>query len=151
MASEVKCAHAIVSLQESVMSLWPKLHAKIRAYDFDWVEQYLGVTLPGALKDIYLNNEALELENIIVDEEDGVYICIAHWQPQNAEGYQLLWPGTEGRLILGDDGTGNQYQAFPNEGFKHVYFFDHETGEFKSLDIDIPTFIKKIKEWKDVD
>jgi hypothetical protein len=131
--------------------LWPELHAKIRAYDFDWVEQYLHTTIPSALKDLYLNGEVLELENIIVDEDDDLYISIAHWRPQNAGGYELLWPGTEGRLILADDGSGNQYHALPNEGLKQVYFFDHETGEMEPLGVDIPTFIKKIKEWKDVD
>lgn len=133
------------------MSLWPKLHAKIRAYDFDWVEQYLDAKLPKQLKELYINSEALELENIIVDEPEGVYICVAHWQPQSADGYSLLWPGTEGRLILADDGSGNKYQAFPKEGFQNVYFFDHETGDCESLKIDIPTFIRKIREWKDVE
>jgi len=43
--------------------LWPELHARIRAYDFEWVEQYLGTPIPSALKDIYLNSEVLDLEN----------------------------------------------------------------------------------------
>ena len=131
--------------------LWPELHARIRAYDFEWVEQYLGTPIPSALKDIYLKSEVLDLENIIVDEHDDLYLCVAHWQPQNAGGYELLWPGTEGRLILASDGSGNQYHALPNEGLKQVYFFDHETGEMDPLGIDIPTFIKKIKERADDD
>jgi hypothetical protein len=131
--------------------LWPELHAKIRAYDFDWLEQYLGTSIPSALKDIYVNSEVLDLENIIVDEDDDLYFSVAHWQPQNAVGYELLWPGTEGRLILASDGSGNQYHALPNEGFKQVYFFNHETGEMEPFGIDIPTFINKAKEWSDVE
>jgi hypothetical protein len=133
-----------------LLSLYPELQKKVRAYDFAWVERHLGAKLPQQLKQFYVSGDALELEDIIVDEDE-LYICVAHWHPQNAAGYENLWPGTEGRLILADDGSGNKYLSYPEEEFNRIYFFDHETGEIEMIRADIPTFLEKVRTWKDAD
>jgi len=136
------------------MTLSKDLDEKIKNFDFDFVETHLGATVPDELKDLYVSGEVFELENIIVDEEDDdgndlLYICIANWEPLNEECYEKPWPGTENYLNFGQDGAGNMFVAKPREGFKVVYFFDHETSDLESLNIDIPTFIKKVREWNE--
>lgn len=136
------------------MTLSKDLDEKIKNYDFDFIESYLGKTVPSCLKTLYSSGEVFELENIIVDEEDDegndlLYICIANWEPLNEERYQRPWPGTEKYLNFAQDGAGNLFVAKPEESFGIVYFFDHETGELESLNIDIPTFIAKVREWNE--
>jgi len=129
------------------MTLSRDLDDRIRDYDFEWVESYLGRPIPSVFKEPYVKGRVFDLENIVVHEAD-LFISVANWAPQNKLGYSELWPGTENRLILADDWFGNQYHAFPNEAFQLVYFFDHETGETTSMGIDIPFFIAKLEQHK---
>ncbi|MBB1355795.1 SMI1/KNR4 family protein [Pseudoalteromonas sp. SR45-5] len=138
------------------MTLSKNLDEKIKNFDFDYIESYLGKPVPSCLKELYESGEVFELENIIVDEEedddegnDLLYICIANWEPLNEERYQRPWPGTEKYLNFAQDGSGNLFIAKPEENFEVVHFFDHETGELESLNINIPTFIDKVREWNE--
>ena len=129
------------------MTLSKELDKQIENYDFEYIESYLGAAVPSVLKELYFSGEVFELENIIVEEE--VYICIANWEPLNKKRYEKPWPGTENFLNFAQDGSGNLFIAKPEENFEVVYFFDHETGEIKSLKIDIPTFISKVRDWNE--
>ena len=134
------------------MVLSDRLTEDIRRADFDWLERYLGTPVPDGFKEIYRSGEVFELLNVIVDEEDPeLYICINYFMPQNEVSYRSVWPGTEGRLRIACDHAGNEYHAIPGENLQNVHFFDHETGEMESLDVDIPTFIRKVRAWKDME
>lgn len=115
----------------------------------EWVEKHLGAKLPKTLKQVYENREQDELEDIIVDEDD-LYISVTEFNSLSANGYRSVWPGTEGMLILAYDGAGNSYVAKPQEKFKHVYFYDHETTELWRVGVSVPGFIKKLREYKTV-
>jgi hypothetical protein len=120
-----------------------------KAHDFDWLETHLGTAVPKTLKDAYLSGEVRELEDIIVDESDPeLYLCITEFQRQDEQGYQSTLTGTEGTLLLGYDGSGSVYFARPQEKFKHVYFYDHETEEPWRVGLSVPGFIKKLREYK---
>ena len=121
--------------------------------DFEFIESLLRASIPVELKNLYVSGEIKGLRDIIVDEVDDetqetLYICLDNWEPLNPESYEHPWPGTERTLNFGSDSSGNMYIAKPEEGFKLVYFYDHETEEIESLGIDIPTFISKLKKWK---
>jgi hypothetical protein len=127
------------------MALSKDLNRRICDYDFEWVEAHLKRKLPAVFKGLFISGKVLALENVIVDEDD-LYFCVANWEPQNAARYAQVWPGAENRLILAQDGAGNEYHALPEEDFRAVYFFDHETGETEPVGIDIPQFIKKLEQ-----
>lgn len=135
------------------MTLSKELDEKIKNFDFGFIEAHLGAVVPSALKDLYVSGDVFALENIIVDEEDRegnelLYICLSNWEPLNQERYESPWPGTEHYLNFAQDGAGNLFVAKPDENFNVVYFFDHETGELESLNVDIPTFISKVRAWQ---
>ena len=127
------------------MALSRDLNREIADFDFEWVETHLKRPLPPVFKHLFITGKVFALENIIVNEGD-LYYCVANWEPQNKSRYSEVWPGTQNRLILAQDGAGNKYHAFPGEDFRQVYFFDHETGETKRLGIDIPQFIRKLEQ-----
>ena len=130
------------------MTLSETLDTEIRNHDFPWVEKHLGAPLPNELKELYRTGRVFDLEEIIVDEAE-LYFCVSEWAPQNSERYGNAWPGTEGRLLMANDGSGNEFHALPEEKFGVVYFFNHETGETESLGLDIPSFIAKLEEWQE--
>lgn len=132
------------------MTLSKELDDKIRNPDFAFVDAHLGPPVPDALKELYTSGRVFELEEIIVDEEE-LYIAVAYFLPLIGEYYRRSWPGVEKTLNFAQDGMGNMYVASPEEDYSVVYFYDHETGEFESLNINIPEFIQKLEEWKGVE
>ena len=124
-----------------------KLKEEIENPDFEFIKQHLGVEVPLILQDLYKSGKVFELEEIIVDEDE-LYFCVTSFAPLNKSRYSPAWPGTENYLNFANDGAGNLLIAKPEENFKKVYFFDHETGELEDLGIDIPTVIRKLEEWK---
>jgi hypothetical protein len=127
------------------MALSKDLNRQIADFDFAWVESHLNHPLPPEFKGLYITGRVFALENLIVDEDD-LYICLGTWASQNSSRYAKTWPGTQGRLILASDGAGNEYHAFPDEDFRDVFFFDHETGETSRVGVTIPQFILKLKQ-----
>ena len=113
--------------------------------DFAALEAHFGCPMPVELKELYANKEEIQRGDfeVVTKGQDGSEDTwtVAFYEPADMESLRDAWPDCKELYSFANDGCGNDYLIDPCKPGSKVLFYDHETGEFSEVGLNLAGFI----------
>lgn len=110
--------------------------------DYEAFKERYGTGPPRALRPLLEDRKSILDGNFDLVLSSSRRTCFVAWfEPMDEEHMSHAWRGTEGFYSFANDGCDNQYLVCPQEDDPEVWFYCHETGRRKALDVRVSQFL----------